>query len=91
MPCLEWFAEQDQEYCDLVLPPEIKARVSVEAGVGLGWRSIVGDAGEIISLEHYGASAAYEKLYQEFGLTPERVAQAARRSMSRAGHPAKKE
>jgi len=91
MPCLEWFGEQDRAYRDEVLPPEIKARVGVEAGVGLGWRAIVGDAGEIISLEHYGASAAYEKLYQEFGLTAERVAQAARRSMSRAGHAAKKE
>ena len=88
MPCLEWFAEQDQAYRDQVLPPEIRARVSVEAGVGLGWRSIVGDAGEMISLEHYGASAAYEKLYAEFGITPERVAQAARLSLSRAGSPA---
>ncbi len=85
MPCLEWFAEQDRAYRDQVLPPPIRARVSVEAGVGLGWRSIVGDAGEMISLEHYGASAAYETLYAEFGITPERVAQAARLSMSRAG------
>jgi len=85
MPCLEWFAKQDQAYRDQVLPPPIRARVSVEAGVGLGWRSIVGDAGEMISLEHYGASAAYETLYAEFGITPERVAQAARLSMSRAG------
>jgi len=87
MPCLEWFAEQDQAYRDQVLPPEIKARVSVEAGVGLGWRTIVGDAGEMISLEHYGASAAYEKLYAEFGITPERVAAAARLSLSRARTP----
>ncbi len=67
------------------LPPVVKARVSVEAGVGFGWRQIVGDAGETISLEHYGASAAYEKLYEEFGLTPERVVQAARRSIANAG------
>jgi transketolase len=87
MPCLEWFARQDQAYRDQVLPPEIKARVSVEAGVGFGWRAIVGDAGEMISLEHYGASAAYEKLYAEFGITPERVAAAARLSLSRAGAP----
>ncbi len=84
MPCVEWFAEQDQEYRDEVLPPAIRARVSVEAGIGLGWHSFVGDAGEVISLEHYGASAAYEKLYAEFGITPERVAEAARLSMSRA-------
>jgi len=82
MPCLEWFFEQDQAYRDEVLPPAVKARVSVEAGVGFGWRQIVGDAGETISLEHYGASAAYEKLYEEFGLTPERVVQAARRSIA---------
>jgi transketolase len=87
IPCLEWFAEQEQAYRDQVLPPEIKARVSVEAGVGFGWRAIVGDAGEIISLEHYGASAAYEKLYAEFGITPERVAAAARLSLHRAGAP----
>ncbi len=84
MPCLEWFGEQDRAYRDQVLPPHVTARVSVEAGVGFGWRQIVGDAGEIISLEHYGASAAYEKLYQEFGLTPERVVEAARLTMSRA-------
>ena len=91
MPCLEWFAEQDQAYRDEVLPPEVRARVSVEAGIGLGWRSIVGDAGEMISLEHFGASAAYEKLYEEFGITPEHVAQAARLSLSRAGAPARKD
>jgi transketolase len=85
MPCVEWFFEQDKAYRDEVLPPAIKARVSVEAGVGFGWRQIVGDAGETISLEHYGASAAYEKLYEEFGLTPERVVQAARQSIANAG------
>jgi len=85
MPCLEWFAEQDQAYRDEVLPPRLKARVSVEAGIGLGWRGIVGDDGEIVSLEHFGASAAYEKLYAEFGITAEHVAQAARLSISRAG------
>jgi transketolase len=85
MPCVEWFFEQDQAYRNEVLPPGVKARVSVEAGVGFGWRQIVGDAGEMISLEHYGASAAYEKLYEEFGLTPERVVQAARRSIATAG------
>ncbi len=91
MPCVEWFTAQDQAYRDEVLPPSVRARVSVEAGVGLGWRGIVGDAGEMISLEHFGASAAYEKLYQEFGITPERVAQAARASLSRAGRPARKD
>jgi transketolase len=85
MPCVEWFEEQDGAYRDQVLPPDVTARVSVEAGIGLGWREYVGDRGEIISLEHYGASAAYEKLYEEFGITPERVVQAARLSLSRAG------
>jgi transketolase len=84
MPCVEWFFEQDRAYRDEVLPPQVMARVSIEAGVGFGWRQFVGDKGEIISLEHYGASAAYEKLYEEFGLTPERVVEAARLSMSRA-------
>jgi transketolase len=91
MPCLEWFASQDQAYRDQVLPPRVTARVSVEAGVGLGWRGIVGDAGEMISLEHYGASAAYQTLYEEFGLTPQRVSQAARRSISLASQAAEKE
>jgi transketolase len=71
-----------------VLPPQVRARVSVEAGIALGWRSIVGDAGEMISLEHFGASAAYQTLYSEFGITAERVAEAARISLSRAGSPA---
>jgi transketolase len=83
MPCIEWFYEQDGAYRDEVLPPQVTARVSIEAGVGFGWRQIVGDLGEIISLEHFGASAAYEKLYAEFGLTSERVVEAARLSMSR--------
>jgi transketolase len=85
MPCVEWFAEQDQDYQDQVLPPGVRARVSVEAGIALGWRTYVGDAGESISLEHFGASADYRKLYSEFGITPEAVAQAARRSLARAG------
>jgi transketolase len=85
MPCLEWFAEQDQAYRDEVLPPSVTARVTVEAGVGFGWREIAGNAGEIVSLDHFGASAAYERLYAEFGLTPDRVAEAARTSLRRAG------
>ncbi len=83
MPCIEWFDEQDRAYRDEVLPPAVTARVSIEAGVGFGWRQFVGDHGEIVSLEHYGASAAYEKLYEAFGLTPDRVAEAARQSLRR--------
>jgi transketolase len=87
MPCVEWFEEQDASYRDQVLPPHIGARVSVEAGIALGWRQFVGDAGRSISLEHFGASAAYQTLYAEFGITAGRVADAARESLAgnRAG------
>ncbi|MFD4695257.1 transketolase [Streptomyces sp. NPDC058463] len=81
MPCREWFAEQSPEYQDEVLPPTVRARVSVEAAVGQGWREVVGDAGRIVSLEHYGASADYARLYQEFGITAEAVAAAAHDSI----------
>jgi transketolase len=85
MPCREWFAAQSQAYRDSVFPPDIKARVSIEAAVGQGWRDIVGDNGRIISLEHYGASADYKTIYREFGLTPEAVAQAAQDSIATTG------
>jgi len=87
MPCVEWFNEQDASYRDQVLPPHIGARVSVEAGIALGWRQFVGDAGRSISLEHFGASADYQTLYAEFGITADRVAEAARDSLAgvRAG------
>ena len=84
MPCREWFDAQDQSYRDTVLPPEVRARVSVEAAVAQGWREIVGDAGRTVSLDHYGASASYQTLYFEFGLTPEAVADAARKSLADA-------
>ncbi|MGX5655274.1 transketolase [Geodermatophilus nigrescens] len=84
VPCVEWFADQDQAYKDEVLPPSVRARVSVEAGVPLGWREFVGDAGRIVGLTHYGASAAYSVLYEEFGLTDEAVVTAARESMEAA-------
>ncbi len=82
MPCVEWFCEQDAAYRDQVLPSRIRARVSVEAGIALGWRQFTGDAGRSVSLEHFGASADYQKLYVEFGITAERVAQAARESLA---------
>ncbi|GAB3323842.1 transketolase [Geodermatophilus aquaeductus] len=84
VPCVEWFAEQDQAYKDEVLPPTVRARVSVEAGVPMGWREFVGDAGRIVGLTHYGASAAYSVLYEEFGLTDEAVVVAARESLEAA-------
>ncbi|MFD0070294.1 transketolase C-terminal domain-containing protein, partial [Streptomyces sp. NPDC127574] len=81
MPCQEWFAAQPAAYQETVLPPDIRARVSIEAAVGQGWRDVVGDAGRIVSLEHYGASADYQRLYAEFGITPDAVAAAARDSI----------
>jgi transketolase len=87
LPCWEWFAEQDEAYRSEVLPPSVRARVSVEAGVPMGWRDFVGDAGRIVGLNHYGASAAYTKLYEEFGLTQEAVVAAARESLQAAGSP----
>ncbi|WP_309974848.1 transketolase [Arthrobacter oryzae] len=82
MPCVEWFNKQDAAYRDAVLPPAVKARVSVEAGLALGWREFVGDAGRSISLEHFGASADYKRLFQEFGITAEAVAAAAKESLA---------
>jgi transketolase len=67
VPCFEWFNEQDQKYKDEVLPPSIKARVSIEAGIAQGWRDYVGDNGASISLEHYGASAGANVLFDKFG------------------------
>ncbi|MGY1754823.1 transketolase [Blastococcus sp. SYSU D01042] len=84
VPCVEWFAEQDAAYKDEVLPPSVRARVSVEAGVPMGWREFVGDAGRIVGLTHYGASAAYSVLYEKFGLTHEAVVAAARESIAAA-------
>jgi transketolase len=83
MPCVEWFAGQDASYQEEVLPPGVRARVSVEAGIALGWRAFVGDAGECVSLEHFGASAAGATLYKEFGFTADRVVAAARSSLTR--------
>jgi transketolase len=85
MPCREWFDAQPPSYRQQVLPPDIKARVSVEAAVKQGWREIVGDAGEIISIEHYGASAEGGVLFEQFGFTPDRVVAAAHAALERAG------
>jgi transketolase len=84
MPCVEWFDEQGQAYSDQILPPTVKARVAVEAGIAMPWHRFVGDLGEVISLEHFGASADWQTLYREFGFTGEAVANAARRSLDRA-------
>ncbi len=83
MPCVEWFDEQDQNYRDAVIPPTVKARVSVEAGIGMPWYRFVGTAGEVVSIEHFGASADYQTLFREFGFTDEAVTAAAQRSLAR--------
>ncbi len=83
MPCVEWFNDQDESYRREVLPSAIRARVSVEAGITAPWRLFTGDAGASIGVDHFGASADYKKLYQEFGITAERVAAAARDSLAR--------
>jgi transketolase len=85
MPCVEWFRAQDRAYQQQVLPPDIKARVSIEAGVAQGWREIVGEAGEIISIEHFGASAEGSVLFEQYGFTTDRVVAAAHAAMERAG------
>ena len=82
VPCVEWFEEQDAAYREHVLPASVRARVSVEAGIALGWRGYVGDAGRSVSIEHFGASADYETLYREFGMTTESVVAAARESLA---------
>ena len=85
MPCLEWFNAQDAGYRESVLPRTVRARVSVEAAVSQGWHEWVGEHGECVSLEHFGASAPYTVLYEQFGLTSERVVAAARASLSKLG------
>lgn len=81
MPCVEWFESQPEEYRDSVLPPAVSARVAVEAAVAQSWYKLVGDTGEIVSIEHYGESADDKTLFREFGFTPEAVAAAAERSL----------
>jgi transketolase len=74
-PCLEWFEEQTPEYRESVLPLSVKARVSVEAGLALGWSKYVG-TGKSVSIEHFGASADYKTLFNKFGMTVEAVVEA---------------
>lgn len=85
VPCLDWFLEQDADYREQVLPAALKARVSVEAAVAMSWHQLLGDAGRAVSLEHFGASAPYQTLYQEFGITSAAVVAAAKESIDAAG------
>ena len=84
MPCREWFDAQDEDYRNSVIPSDVKARVSVEAGIRMSWNDLLGDAGRAVSLEHFGESADYQTLYREFGITAEAVAQAAEESIAAA-------
>ena len=79
IPCFEWFNQQEQSYKDEVLPPSVKARVSIEAGIAQGWREYVGDRGACISLEHYGASAGANVLFKEFGFNVDNVVETAKK------------
>ncbi len=81
MPCVEWFESQPEDYRDSVLPPAVSARVAVEAGVAQSWHKLVGDCGQIVSIEHYGESADYKTLFKEFGFTHEAVVAAAERAL----------
>jgi transketolase len=85
MPCQEWFMEQDAAYRQLVLPPDVKVRASIEAAVTMGWRDFVGDHGEMLGLNHYGASAPGAVLFEQFGLTADRLVAAVHSSLSKVG------
>lgn len=82
VPCLDWFEEQDAAYQEKILPKDVTARVSVEAGLALSWYRLLGSRGRAVSLEHFGASAPFEKLYEEFGITVDAVVAAAHESLS---------
>ena len=82
VPCLDWFAEQDADYQEAVLPQAVTARVSVEAGLALSWWRLLGSHGRAVSLEHFGASAPYQKLFEEFGITTDAVVAAAHDSIA---------
>ncbi|MET0190407.1 MAG: transketolase [Pseudonocardia sediminis] len=84
MPCVEWFDAQDSDYKESVIPTAVKARVAVEAGIAMPWHRFVGDAGRVVSIEHFGASADQATLFEKFGFTGETVAEAARQSLSAA-------
>jgi transketolase len=78
VPSMEWFANQPPEYRDAVLPPTVRARLAVEAAVPQPWYRWVGDEGAVMGIERFGASAPYQRIYEEFGLTVEKVVQRAK-------------
>jgi transketolase len=81
MPSWALFARQPREYQDEVLPPEVRARVSVEAASPMGWHRWVGMEGEIVAISHFGASAPAKTIFQELGFSAENVAAKARRAL----------
>jgi transketolase len=83
MPCWELFEQQGADYRDEVLPPDVKARLSIEAGVKLGWKQWVGDEGDSISIEHFGASAPGATVLEKFGYTVDNVVARARALVTR--------
>ncbi len=83
-PCLEWFDEQDEAYRESVLPSAVRARVSVEAAVAMPWFKYTGTFGRNVSLEHFGASAPAEELFEKFGFTADAVVTAAQESLAAA-------
>jgi transketolase len=85
MPCQEWFFEQDTAYQQRILPRGVKARVSVEAGIRMSWDRLIGDAGEAVSIEHYGASAPAKVLFEQFGFTPDNVVAKANAALAKVG------
>ena len=84
LPCLEWFEEQSQEYRDSVLPPQVRARVSVEAGVAMPWYRYLGSAGRALSIEDFGVPLGGAAAFQHFGFTPENLVALAKESLEAA-------
>jgi transketolase len=85
MPCWELFEEQDQAYRDQVLPPDCPARLAVEAAATFGWGRWVGERGDVLGVDHFGASAPGERVLAEFGFTPDNLAGRARALLERLG------
>jgi len=85
MPCQEWFFEQDTAYQQTVLPRGVKARVTVEAGVRMSWDRLIGEAGEAVSIEHYGSSAPAKVLFEQFGFTADNVVAKANAALAKTG------
>jgi transketolase len=82
MPCWELFERQSQEYKDSVIPPQVKARVGIEAGVELGWSKWLGQKGVFVGMSSFGASAPAKICFEKFGITVDKVVSGAKKSMA---------